>query len=408
MDAASTLSNVRETLYIQLRAADPGAPTAFCIARPDAVASFAVNVAPLETVLLQAGNRRLVVFAPSTDVRLTTLKVAARQPSKALQAAPYALEDQLADDVETLHFAVGRYRLDQWPVAVVAQARMSEWLDLFATYGLRPDSLVPDVLALPAPDAEHYSLLLDGQQVLVRTTVDGGFVCERTDLELCLQIADPDKRKTLRALVPRGEDIDLSVLGRPVEPLHGFSAPLEALLQNYHPEDAINLLQGQYSQQQDWIRLWQPWRMVAALLVVAIVLSGAIHGVQAWRLQSALSAQDAANVQRYQQLFPNETRIVDLSAQLEQQAGRLKNAGGQNLLPLLETLARAMQSVPGLKLQTLQYREGALFVGLTGANLELLEQLKSWFTEPRSAALEVQSANSGTDGVQIRIRLSPA
>ena len=399
---------MRDTLYIRLRAADPGAPTAYCIARPDAVASFAVNVAPLETVLLQAAGQRLVVFVPCADVRLTAITLPARQAAKALQAAPFALEDQLADDIDTLHFSIGKPVADRWPVAVVARERIEQWLAIFAERGLRPDALIPDVLALPVPAEGHYSLLSDGEQVLVRTALDGGFVCQREDLSLCLQIADPDNRKTLRALVPRGEDLDLSALGRPVEPLHGFGSAMEALLQNQRAGSVIDLLQGEYSQRQDWMRLWRPWRAAAALLLGAVLLGAALNGLSAWKLGQELQALETQNIARYQQVFPQETRIVDLASQLDQQAKRVNGGGGgQAMLSMVDALARAQQAVPGLSLQTLQYRDGALFAGLTGSSLDLLEKLKAWFAESRAAALEVQSANAGADGVQIRIRLTP-
>ncbi len=399
---------MRETLYIRLRAADPGAPTAFCIAAANAVSSFPVNVAPLETVLQQIGTRRLVVLVPSADVRLTQVMLPAKQAAKVLQAAPYALEDQLADDVDTLHFALGARQADgSWPVAVTSHERMRGWLQVFEPYGRRPDAIIPDTLALPVPDEQRFSMLVDEGEMLVRTGLDGGFVCAPEDLDLCLQLADPDRLRTLRVMVPRHHEIDLSALGRAVEPLHGFGSALEGLLQNLKPELAIDLLQGPYSAKQDWLRLWLPWRLAATLAGTALLLTAALHGVQAFQLQRELSALEAQNVARYQQVFPGETRIVDLATQLEQQLNLLKGgAGGSQMLPLLDTLAQSITAVPGLKLQTLQYREGALYAGMTGADLQLLERLRAWYEQPRGAALEVQSANSGSDGVQIRIRLS--
>lgn len=399
---------MRETLYIRLRAIDPGAPTAYCIARANAVASFPVDEAPLETVLLQAAQRRLVVLVPSADVRLTQVLLPAKQAAKVLLAAPYALEDQLADDVDTLHFALGaRQPSGHWPVAVVARERMTAWLSFFEQYGLRPDAIIPDTLALPVPDDQHFSVLIDDGEILVRTGLEGGFVCQLEDLDLCLQIADPESKRTLRVIVPRDHDIDLSTLGRAVEPLHGFGSALEGLLQNLKPDLAIDLLQGAYSARQDWLRLWRPWRLAAALAAAALLLTATLHGVQAYQLERELKALEAQNVARYQQVFPAETRIVNLSTQLDQQLAQLKGgAGGSNLLPLLENLSQSIAAVPGLRLQTLQYREGALYAGMTGADLQLLERLRAWYAQPRGAAMEVQSANSGSEGVQIRIRLS--
>src|SRR3546814_9274886 len=93
---------MRETLYIRLRSADAAEPVDYCITRADAIASFVVGQALLETLTSQTALRRVVVLVPSADVRLATVEVPARQPAKVLQAAPFVLEEQLAEDVDTL------------------------------------------------------------------------------------------------------------------------------------------------------------------------------------------------------------------------------------------------------------------------------------------------------------------
>lgn len=401
---------MRETLYIRLRAAEPGAPIPYCIARADAVASFIVEQAPVEALAALANGRRLVVLVPSADLRLAGVQLPARHLAKARQAVPFALEEQLADDIETLHFALGSRQEDgSWPVAVVARERMMQWIGWLAEHDLRADAMIPDMLALPVPDERHFSLLVDGSEVIVRSARDHGFVCQREDLELCLQIADPERARVLRAVIPRDQIFDPSVLDWPVEPLHGFGNPLEALLQQLHGMPAIDLLQGEYSHSQDWMRLWRPWRLAAGLAAAAILLVLGWHGVQAYRLGVVLETQIAANEARFREVFPAETRIVDLEAQLGQQISRLSGGtGGAMLLRLLGVTAEALDAVPGLSVQTVQFRESALYVGLSAQSLQTLEDLKSWFASPRAARMEVQSANAGAQGVQIRIRLSLA
>ncbi|HEY1076322.1 MAG TPA: type II secretion system protein GspL, partial [Fontimonas sp.] len=347
---------MRETLYIRLRAAEADAPTAYCIASPDAVASFVVETAPLEAVLAHAAGRRLVVLVPSADVRLASVALPAKQAAKALQAIPYLLEDQLADDVETLHFALGTRQGDGgWPVAIVAHQRLQQWLALFTERGLRPDAMIPDVLALAVPAERQFSMLVDGEQILVRSGSDNGFVCAREDLELSLQLADPERERSLRIAIPRDQQFDPSTLGRDVEPLHGYTQPLDALLQALRPAQAIDLLQGNYSAKQNLIRHWLPWRLAASLAGIAVLLAAAVHGVQAFRLGSELQALNSANEERYKQIFPGETRIVDLDAQLTQQLTRLSGGtGNAKMLPLIATVASAQAAVSGLKIDALQ------------------------------------------------------
>lgn len=400
---------MRETLYIRLRSADTAEPVEYCIARADAIASFVVQRAPLDTLAPLAAQHRVVVLVPSADVRLAAVQVPARQPAKVLQAAPYVLEEQFAEDVDTLHFALGSRMADgRWPLAIVSRERMAAWLALLQTQGLHADLMLPDVLALVVPDDTHIHALVDGGQAIVRTARDTGFVCLAEDLGFCLELADPDRQKTLRLTVPRDEAFDVSALGWPVEPRHGFATALEALLQQLRAADAIDLLQGDYSPKRDRLRWLAPWKAAATLAGVAIVLTMLVHGIEAYRLKRELAAQEAANVARYQQIFPDETRIVDLDAQLTQQlAALLGGASGGRFIALLDVLSQALAAQPGLRLQSLQFRDGTLYAQLGAANLELLERLKSWFSGgSRGAQLGVESANAGAEGVQIRIRLS--
>lgn len=400
---------MRETLYIRLHSAAPEALTAFCIAKADAVLSFAVHHAPLSDILLQAGGRKLVVLVSSSDVRLTSVNVPARQAAKVLQAAPYALEEQLAEDVDTLHFALGPRQLDgSHPVAVVAKSKIEEWLTPFRAAGVMPDVLVPETLCLPETEQGRWSALAEPGHITVRTNSFSGFGCVDEDFPLFLELADPEKQAQLRILIPRSFHGDFTQLGWPVDLLPGFAEPMEALLQNYRQERSINLLQGTYSPREDFKRLWQPWKIAAVLAAIWIALLGINHGVQAFKLKRLVAAQQQENIQRFHQLFPTETRIVDLSAQAEQQLAKLKGGAHGSLLPLLGSLASALSATPGLLLQSVQFSDGTLFVALSGTDLQQLESLRTWFAQNRGAKLEVLSANAGSDGVQIRIKLTPA
>jgi len=158
---------VRETLYIRLRQPQAGVPTSYAVVLADPAAAVAgvppsvfVRELPLEQIVGLAAGRKLVVFVPGAEVRLTQVQVPARQPAKVLQAAPFVLEDQLAEDIETLHFALGPRQADGvFPVAVVSHAHMEEWLAPFRAQGVMPDQLVPETLALPWDQSGPWSVL---------------------------------------------------------------------------------------------------------------------------------------------------------------------------------------------------------------------------------------------------------
>lgn len=375
------------------------------------MSSFVVENAPLRELADRvAGSRRVVALVPSTDITLSQVELPVRQAAKALAAIPFSLEDQLADDIDDLHFSLGVRTADgYWPVAVVAHERMREWHALFVDCGLKVDAVVPDLLCLPIPEHGHAVVLVDGDEAIVRTGVGSGFVCMLDSLELCLDVIDPDRTLALRTMICRDTVLDPSTWTRPCEVLHGFDSPLAALLPAIKSSQPIDLLQNVYSPQQDWLRYVRPWRVAAALAALCVLLGLFYHAWSGYRLGRELTALDTANVERYQQVFPAETRIVDLSAQLQQQLSKLSGgSSGPAFFPLMQVLTETIGGVPGLETRTVQYRDGSMYVGFKGENLQTLEQLKAWFEQPRGATLEVQSANAGSDGVQIRIRLVPA
>jgi general secretion pathway protein L len=405
---------VRETLYIRLREPAEDAVTAYAVVGADtlgAAPSVIVREAPLREVLAQAAGRRRVVFVPGAEVRLTQVKVPARQPAKVLQAAPFVLEDQFAEDVETLHFALGPRQPDgAFPIAVTSREHMDEWLAPFREHNALPDALVPETLALPWDSGGPWAVLPEADHLTARTGAFAGFSCVPEDFELFLQLAEGGTPHPLRVLVPLGSQEDYTRLQRPLELLPGFNHPLEAMVRHLHMAQAINLLQGNYSQRESLERLWRPWRFAAGLMAAAFVLGIVVNSVEALRFSHAAKRQQAANEARFNQLFPGQrVPSITLATQVEQQAQLLRGGGGQgSLFMLLQQAADSLAATPGLSINSLEYREGALFLDLGGTDLQVLEKLRGWYGTHRAANLEVQSADASESGVKIRLKLSVA
>lgn len=400
---------MRETLFLRLREPALDVPCAHALGGADG-ALLHVREAPLREALALAAGRRLVVFVPGAEVRLTQVKVPSRQPAKVLQAAPYLLEDQFAEDVETLHFALGPRAGDgTYPIAAVSKTHMERWLAPFREHHLMPDWLVPETLALPWDESAAWAVLAEPAQITARTGAYAGFSCLPQDFELFLQLAEGGTPHALRILVIQGASADYTALQRPLELLPGYAHPLEALARHWRPARSINLLQGPYSPRETLQRYWRQWRVAAALLAAAFLLGIAVNGVEAVRLKRAAAAQEAANEARFHQLFPSEVRVVDLQAQAEQQLALARGAGaGNTLFLLLQQTAESLSATPGLTLKNLEFRDGALLLDLAGNDLQVLEKLRGWFATHPGVNLEVQSADAGENGVQIRLKLSVA
>ena len=95
-----------ETLVIRLRAAEE-APASWLIVDRSGARSGPVHTGPLADALSLVENRSTVLLLPAGDVALAEPELPLRGGARLAQAVPFALEEQLASEVETLHFAVG-------------------------------------------------------------------------------------------------------------------------------------------------------------------------------------------------------------------------------------------------------------------------------------------------------------
>ena len=87
--------------------------------RPDS----GVQRGALAELVSQAGNTRLMLVAPGEAITLHRIPLPGHKRALWARAVPYALEDQLIDDIETLHFALGQTPDgDSLPVATVDHA----------------------------------------------------------------------------------------------------------------------------------------------------------------------------------------------------------------------------------------------------------------------------------------------
>lgn len=406
---------MRDTLYIRLRDTAPDAPTAHALVSAEPIASSLTRASaivrelPLSEVVALGAGRKVVVFVPGADVRLTTVSVPAKQPAKVLQAAPFVLEDQFAEDVDTLHFAIGsRLASGVFPIAVVARSHIEDWLAPFAAANVRVAALVPETLALPWELEGPWSVLPEDGQMIVRSGAYAGFSCVPDDFEWLLELAENGTPASLRVLVARNDSRDYTVLKRPLELVPGFDHPLEALIRFWKPAQSIDLLQGGYSQRDDINRYWRPWKLAAQLAAAALVLGIGINIVESARLKREVAALQEANELTFRRLFPRETKIINLEAQVEQQVRALRGSGSRDgLFELMQSASSGLTENPGLTLKNIQFRDGALFLDLSGTDLQVLERLRAWFNGHRDAKLDVESADSNESGVQIRLKLTP-
>jgi general secretion pathway protein L len=361
---------------------------------------------PLSEVKAAAAGYRLVVIIPAEEVLLCRAAVPVQKRRLLAQAVPYALEDQLAADVETLHFAFGQVVNDEVAVAVIDRALMDGWLARLREASLNPYALVAETLLLPWQEGawqlacfENHCLLRNGEQ--------SGFAMDAANTAVLVQqaLAEAEESKPQRLVVHGAAASPLGELELEIEPQPLPDAILPWLASHYDERLAINLLQGSYSRRERLGQYWRPWRVAASLAVALLLLQvgGTIADHQ--RLSSERVALQEQIETIYRQTFPEARKVVNPKAQMENALKALRGGAGGGLNQLLAAAGKEFQSSPGLTLQRLNFRDGQLDVALTIADLQRLDELKQRLTQGGKLHVEIQSASAQGTVVEARLRI---
>jgi len=377
---------------------------------------------PLSLAAPRAAGRHVVVLVPGTEVLLAQPELPpAKAGAKLAQLVPYALEEQLAEDIEELHFAIGRRQGEsaRVPVAVVARKRMDEWTTLLESSGLEPEALYADSELLPQNPGQAIALL-DGDAVVVRPPSGSVATLPVDAMDEALEIAlggiepgTPGGRglilytgaeewhrhaPTVEAARERFEGIQIQLLA---------GGPLALLAQQLPAATATNLLQGPYAVTPPHPVGWSAWRVAAILLAGLIALHIAGKAAELTVLTHANQRLDASIDQVFHTAMPGQPDTYEARRQMEQRlaAVRAGQASGGFLLAL-QALAQAHRATPEAVLEALTFRDGALELKATAPTVESLDLLSRKLRQQGWQAHLVADTPHGS-AYEGRIQMSP-
>jgi general secretion pathway protein L len=409
-----------ETLVIRLRAAEE-APASWLVVDANGARSGPLHSGPVSDALNLAPGRRVVLLVPGTEVALAEPELPLRSSARLAQVVPYALEEQLASDVDTLHFAVGTRTAGAvgTPVAIVARSLMQRWYDQCEAAGIHADAAYADSVAVPV-GTTGCTLLLDESLLYVRRADALPYVLDATEVAAALDLAlgSPE------AGPESGENVTFyagtTEYERHSETIEGLRGRTAALQVKLLPEGAlpllaaqavtgagVNLLQGAFGARSSLGTRLREWRLPASLAAAVALLFVANQALGWWQMSRAERALDAQIAEIFAQALPGQP-VVDPRAQMQGALGA-RGAGGGGLLPVLSVLAEAMAQAPSARIEAMSFRGNALELRLTAPTVESLDGIKQTMTRDGMTA-ELQSATprGGVVEGRLQVRLGQA
>ena len=362
----------------------------------------------IEEVRALQVNARTVVVLPSQWCSLHLVELPWLPYRKALEAIPFALEEQLAQSVSHLHFAFDRvhYQNNTYLVAVIDKLLLQEWTSNLQLFGLSYEAITLDWFAL-----------LDGEGCEIEKTV----LVSSDQFKGALSVdvwehKVPDWANTVTWY--RGSS-DSKTIKMPIETTiesPGYVWIAQRLLKN----KPMNLCQGefQHDTSQTQIRRWyQLSAIVAGIWLLSFL---AIHGGMLLILSHKNKLLDQEMASAYRVFFPQATQVVSPKLRITQLLKQ--NQSGYNAVlwtllgKLSAVLANAHPAIPSTNtttqvadqltvVQELQFQNPTLTILLACDSFAGLEKIEAGLQKARVNVKQLSAATE-VDKVMAKLELS--
>ena len=385
-----------------------------------------VATGSIDKAAIEVRDRAVIVLVPATDVLTTSVHIPIRGGAKLRAALPFALEENLAADVESLHFAAGSPRASgRLPVAIVAREKMDDWLNLLDTAGITAAKIVSENYGL-ARIPGTMSMLIDDDCSMYNDGADAEFVMQGvTPGELLVAAGRPDASDddATGDSTPSGHLVAFCTAQREADLTPEWAAlrrELHSVDVNVLPDgvlaklavtvasgNGVNLLQGSYGPTADYAAYFAPWKLAGALLLgFALVLMTA-RGVDYYRLGKEEAVLRAQFSVEYRYHNPGDTReILDpLGAVASIKRGMGRSTSPQVFLPSLRELGMAMEANSEAQIALISYRAGVMDIRLTTPDVATLVNIQKTVSASGRFQAAIQSTDQVADKIDGRIRI---
>lgn len=328
-----------------------------------------------------------------------------------VQAAPYALEDQLACDIDELHFTLGKREADNLiAVACINKTLLRNILSRFNQAGITITAVCPDLLALPL-SAHQWTVLVNADHAYIKISGQSGYYCERHNLPLILpallkQTDTPPQ--TLLVLSQTDDDISNLFAGTDIPRITQDNT--QSLLQIFalHLNDArsMNLLQGEFSIKRTTSLQWRIWRIAAVAAASWLILKLLVAGLEIQML-GEINQQLTVNIEtEFKHIFPDAKKFSGMESRVKNRLKQLRGGDDDSREIFLQILADAAPalSTEGLIIRGIAYRERHIDLELQAPTLQILETARAKL-ETLPGLKSVLSTSVEKDKVNARLRI---
>ncbi len=393
-----------------------------------------------EQLSAQAENwqhKAVHVLLPGDQCIYIKHKTPAKNITQIRTALPYSVEDQFAQDIDSLHFAIGTRDKEGYVTAeVLDKTYLKNILHQFDKAGIVPKTITADYEALPQPEDSSF-LLIEDEGALIRFEGGASIAASHDLLPIYLKqyvrsnqnATDQDEPHATRKLVifaasktPEVAELIHTLqhtqqarweifIDTEQDPSTGSDAivarnALELMGQNLLTTPVINFMQGEFKRKATASKNWQVWKWPTLAAAVLLTLFITSWGIDYWQLSKRLQALKAAQKKVYLDTFKSEKKAPRPFSQMK---GKLNSLGAGpsagTFLPVMLKLAQASDAIKNTRISDITFRanRGEMRVDFFAPDFATIEKFQQ---KLKASGLTIVPGATNQNGDQYKGRVT--
>ncbi|MBA2651191.1 MAG: general secretion pathway protein GspL [Tatlockia sp.] len=327
-------------------------------------------------------NSQTFIVAPAAFFSVLKLNLPWLAERKARAAIPFALEDKLAQNFDTLHFAFAsqHYQNGQYLVVVTDKNYLKDLIATLDTQSINFDLLTIDWFALKTNELA----VMESSLLVNDATLQG--VLDADLAPLYFEQWSEDR------LIYRFSDSAKELFNLPFAQIIDIQEPsylwLARRLENTRP---MNLCQGEFqhgSSHRKTKRLYQATAGMCLLWLVAVL---AVNTIKLYYLNKDTAAVDEKIAVVYREFFPQAKTIINPKFRISQLIKTNQSTADSTFWTLVDKLAKTFSGT-SVTIEQFRYQNQTITLTMIAKNFESLEDFQSKLQQNKVKVRQTQAS----------------
>ncbi|MDA8561620.1 type II secretion system protein GspL [Gammaproteobacteria bacterium] len=343
---------------------------------------------------------KTTVIITGEDVLLTTVTLPKLNKQKTIQALPFALEDKLIDDTNSLHFALGKKQENQkTPVAIISKEKLDRYLKLLKEVSITPNKVIPETLAI-AYKKNHWQICILDNKCVIRTSDFSGYVVEPENVLTILEL-EQQKPETINIYSASEIKINLNSLNIKINKIKINN--IFDVIKDYHDNSYINLLQNKYLVTKKTSLRNNIWAISGCITISWIALLFLTNIISFSLLNKNFDSLDKQINTIYNKNFPNSSSVVAPKKRMEEKLKKItSNTSNNNMLSQLSIIGESLHNSGNLKIDQLTFNGNSYSLKISTSTFK---ELRDFVESIRKKNLKVKQQNASINDQKITANL---